>query len=324
MAEVQPLRVAIQMDPLETVNVETDTTFALAEAAQARGHSLWIYTPDALTYDTGRVRARARGVTVQRVAGTPGVFGDEVLLDLASDVDVVLVRQDPPFNMAYITTCHLLELVAGQTLVFNNPASVRSNPEKIYPLLYPEITPPTLISRDLAAIDAFRAIHQDIILKPLYSFGGKGGFRIRPGDPNLSALTEMLLSASPEPVVVQAFLPAIAEGDKRIILIDGEPVGGFNRVPQGNDTRSNMRVGGEAVPIELSPGDLAICARIGPDLRRLGQLLVGIDVIGDKLTEVNVTSPTGVQVLRRFTGVDAAALFWDAVDRKRVGAAADG
>ncbi len=317
MAEAEPLRIAIQMDPLERVNIEADTTFALAEAAQARGHALWVYGPEALTCDTGRVRARARPVTVQRVAGTPGLFGEEHLLDLGHDVDVVLVRQDPPFDMAYITTCHLLELVAGQTLVLNNPASVRSNPEKLFPLLYPDITPPTLITRDPAAVDAFRAIHKDIILKPLYSFGGKGVFRIRPGDPNLSSLLEMLLASSPEPVVIQAFLPAIAQGDKRIILIDGEPVGGFNRIPQGDDTRSNMRVGGEAVPIELSESDLAICRRIGPDLKRLGQVLVGIDVIGDRLTEVNVTSPTGVQVLRRFTGIDAAALFWDAVDRKR-------
>jgi len=311
------LRVAIQMDPLEDVNVDGDTTFALAEAAQARGHSLWVYGPKDLTYDYGRVLARARPTTVQRVAGTPGIFGDEALLDLAADVDVVLVRQDPPFDMGYITTCHILELVAHQTLVLNNPASVRSNPEKLFPLLYPDITPPTLISRDLAAIDAFRAIHQDIILKPLYSYGGKGVFRIRPGDPNLSALTEMLLAGSPEPVIAQAFLPAIAEGDKRIILIDGDVVGGFNRIPQGDDTRSNMRVGGAPVPIDLSDTDQAICDRIGPDLKRLGQMLVGLDVIGDKLTEVNVTSPTGIHVLKRFTGIDAAALFWDAVDRKR-------
>ncbi|MEM7765925.1 MAG: glutathione synthase [Pseudomonadota bacterium] len=315
MAEAPNLRVAIQMDPLEDVNVDADTTFALAEAAQARGHSLWVYGPEALTYDSGRVKARARPVTVQRVAGTPGLFGPETVLDLASDMDVVLLRQDPPFNMAYITTCHLLDLISGQTLVLNNPASVQANPEKIYPLLYPDITPPTLISRDLAAIDAFRAIHGDIILKPLYSYGGKGVFRIRPGDPNLSALTEMLMSGSPEPVVVQAFLPAISEGDKRIILINGDVAGGFNRVPQGDDMRSNMRVGGEAVPIELSPSDRAICERIGPDLKRLGQLLVGIDVIGDKLTEVNVTSPTGIQVLKQFTGIDAAAMFWDVVDQ---------
>ncbi|MEM0986677.1 MAG: glutathione synthase [Pseudomonadota bacterium] len=314
MPDSQSLRVAIQMDPLDSVDINGDTTFALAEAAQERGHTLWIYQPHDLTYDSGRVVARARPVTVQRVAETPGIFGDVALIDLASDVDVVLVRQDPPFDMAYITTCHILELVSEKTLVLNNPASVRSNPEKLYPLRYPDITPPTLISRDIAAIDAFRMVHGDIILKPLYSFGGKGVFKVGPGDPNLAALTEMFLSASPEPIVVQAFLPAIAEGDKRIILVNGDVAGGFNRVPQGVDTRSNMRVGGEPVPLELSDSDRAICERIGPDLKRLGQVLVGIDVIGDKLTEVNVTSPTGVQVLKRFTGIDAGAMFWDAAE----------
>ncbi|MEO0466496.1 MAG: glutathione synthase [Pseudomonadota bacterium] len=310
------LRVAIQMDPLETVDIDGDTTFALAEAAQARGAELYVFGPQHLTFNGGRVLARVRPAVVQRVATTPGVFGEECVVDLATESDVVLMRQDPPFDMSYITACHLLELISHQTLVLNDPENVRSSPEKLFPLRFPELMPPTLVSRDVAAITAFRDQHSDIIIKPLYGNGGAGIFRLKPGDGNFSSLLEMFFAVSREPVMAQAFLPAVSEGDKRVILIDGEAVGGINRRPQPGETRSNMHVGGTAEPTELSEADLAICRAIGPELKRRGQVLVGIDVIGGKLTEVNVTSPTGVQEMKRFSGVDAAQLFWDAVDRR--------
>ncbi|MEO0786504.1 MAG: glutathione synthase [Pseudomonadota bacterium] len=310
------LRVALQMDPLEHVDINADTSFALAEAAQARGAKLWVYGPEHLTYEGGRVTALARSVTVQREAGEPGLFGEAERLDLAEDVDVVLMRQDPPFDMSYITACHVLELIADRTLVLNDPEWVRSSPEKLFPLLFPELMPPTLISRDVEAIKAFRAKHNDIILKPLYGNGGVGVFRLKPEDSNFYSLTEMFFERSREPIMAQAFLPAVRDGDKRVILIDGEAVGGINRLPKPGETRSNLHVGGTAQPTGLSDADLAICRAIGPELKRRGQVLVGIDVIDGKLTEVNVTSPTGVQEMKRFSDVDAAALFWDAVDRR--------
>ena len=310
------LRIAIQMDPLETVDINGDTSFALAEAAQARGASLFVYGPEHLSYSEGRVLARARPAKVQRVADTPGVFGDEVMLDMAEDVDVILMRQDPPFDMSYITACHILELISDRTLVLNDPAYVRGSPEKLFPLLFADLMPPTLISRDEAAIASFRAHHKDIILKPLYGNGGAGVFRVKADDSNYASLMEMFLERSREPIIAQAFLPDVSEGDRRIILIDGEAVGGINRRPLPGETRSNMHVGGKAEPYEMTPSDLRICEAIGPELKRRGQVLVGIDVIGDKMTEVNVTSPTGVQELKRFSGVDAAALFWDAVDKR--------
>ncbi|MGB3627614.1 MAG: glutathione synthase [Henriciella sp.] len=307
------LRIAIQMDPLSTVNINADTTFALAEVAQARGHKIWIYEPRHLSFDTDRVRARARPVTFQRVEDEPGVTGEETLLDLADDIDVVLMRQDPPFDMAYITACHVLELLKGETLVLNDPEFVRSSPEKLFPLLFPELIPDTLISRDLKSILDFRARHKDIIIKPLYGNGGAGVFRMKEDDSNFSALMEMFLERTREPLIAQAFLPAVSNGDKRVILVNGEAVGAINRRPQEGETRSNMHVGGTAEPVELTETDLDICRVIGPELKRRGQIFVGIDVIGDKLTEVNVTSPTGIQELKRFTGVDAAAIFWDCV-----------
>ena len=310
------LRVAIQMDPLESVDINADTTFALAEAAQARGASIWVFGPQHLTYEQGRVLARARPAHVQRVAEAPGVFGDETILDLASDVDVVLMRQDPPFDMSYITACHLLELITEETLVLNDPAMVRGSPEKLFPLLFPDLMPETLISRDLPAIEAFRAKYKDIILKPLYGNGGAGVFRVKPDDGNFSSLMEMFLERSREPIIAQAFLPSVSEGDKRVILIDGEDVGAINRRPQEGETRSNMHVGGTPEPSDLSEADKAICAAIGPELKRRGQVLVGIDVIGGRLTEVNVTSPTGLQELKRFSGIDAASLFWEAVQNR--------
>ena len=308
--------VAFQMDPMETVNIDGDTTFALAEAAQARGWKMWEYGPEHLTYDRDRILARARPMTVQRNQNQPAIFAERELIDLAEDMDVVWMRQDPPFDMSYITATHLLERLAGKTLVVNDPKWVRACPEKILPLDYPDLMPATLISRDRAAIDAFRAEYKDIILKPLYGNGGAGIFRVKENDPNYSSIFEMFIESAREPLIAQAFLPAVSKGDKRILIIDGEPVGAINRVPQPGETRSNMHVGGEARPTNLTEDDLRICRAIGPMLKERGQILVGIDVIGDKMTEINITSPTGVQELKRFSGIDAVAACWDAIDMR--------
>ena len=310
------LKIAFQMDPMEGVDIDADTTFALAEVAQARGYELYSYGVEQLAYNTGRVQARARPMVVRRELGNHVSFEDEVLLDLAKDVDVVWMRQDPPFDMQYITAAHILEMLKGDTLVANDPEWVRSCPEKIIPLEYPDIIPETLITRDKVAIDRFRAQHKNIILKPLYGNGGAGVFLVKDGDSNYTSLLEMFFTSSREPIIAQAFLKDVKNGDKRIIIIDGEPVGAINRVPQKGETRSNMHVGGVAEPIEMSKTDLEICARIGPMLKARGQILVGIDVIGDKMTEINLTSPTGVQELKRFSGVDAATLSWDAIERR--------
>lgn len=310
------LRIAVQMDPIESVDVDADTTFALMEEAQARGFELFVYHPDQLAWLEGRIVARARPVRVKHVQGEHAELGDEIDLDLAEDADVVLMRQDPPFDMAYITAAHILEGLSGKTLVLNDPAWVRSSPEKIVPLDFPELVPPTLISRDPERIKAFRARYEDIIVKPLYGNGGAGVFRLKPGDSNLNSLLEMFFAQNREPVVVQAFLPAVSAGDKRVLLIDGEPVGAINRVPQKGETRSNMHVGGVAEASDLDEADLRICRAIGPMLKERGLMLVGIDVIGGLLTEINVTSPTGVQELKRFSGVDTCARFWDAVQAK--------
>lgn len=310
------MRVAVQMDPIETVDVDADTTFALMEEAQSRGAQMWVYGPDALSWQEGRILARARPVTVQHVQGEHAALGEEIILDLDADIDVVLMRQDPPFDMAYLTAAHILEGLKGKTLVLNDPAWVRSSPEKIMPLDFPDLIPPTLISRDAAAIKAFRDTHRDIIVKPLYGNGGAGVFRLKPEDGNLNSLLEMFFTASREPVIAQAFLPAVEHGDKRVLIIDGEPVGAINRVPQKGETRSNMHVGGRAEASNLDAHDRAICDAIGPVLKARGLVLVGIDVIGGKLTEINVTSPTGVQELKRFSGIDTCAVFWDAVTGK--------
>tara|TARA_R110001592_G_scaffold24116_1_gene93596 strand:+ start:983 stop:1909 length:927 start_codon:yes stop_codon:yes gene_type:complete len=304
------------MDPLEDVKIDGDTTFALAEVAQARGAELFVFGPEHMSYEQGRVTAWARPAKVQRVKGTPGLFGDTVKLDLAKDLDVILMRQDPPFDMNYITACHLLELISGETLVVNDPEGVRSSPEKIFPLLYPEIMPPTLVSRDVRDIVAFRATHKDIIIKPLYGHGGAGVFRLKPDDSNMDSLLEVFFTRSREPVMVQAFLPAVSEGDKRIMLVDGEPVGAINRRPQAGQVRSNLVVGGTAEKSDLSDADRKICDIIGPELKRRGLVLTGIDVIGGRLTEVNVTSPTGVQAIKALSGIDTAAIFWDVVQQK--------
>ena len=309
-------RIAFQMDPMEHVDIDGDTTFALAEVAGARGYEMFEYGPEHLSYNEGRIQANARPMSVRREAGNHVSFGPRRLIDLEEDIDVVWMRQDPPFDMAYITAAHILERLKGKTLVCNDPEWVRSCPEKILPLDYPELMPETLITRDKSAVDAFRAKHKDIILKPLFGNGGAGVFLVKEGDGNYASLIEMFTESSREPFIAQAFLKDVSKGDKRIIIIDGEAVGAINRVPQKGETRSNMHVGGQAVPTELTETDRIICEAIGPMLKERGQILVGIDVIGTKMTEINITSPTGVQELKRFSGIDAASLAWDAIERK--------
>ena len=309
------LSVAIQMDPIEGVNIDADTTFRMAEAAQARGHRLWVHTPEDLAWNRGRVTARARPLEVRRRRGDHAVLGDPETLDLA-EVDVVLLRQDPPFDMAYVTTTHMLERIHPATLVVNDPFWVRNCPEKILVLDFPELSPPTLVARSLAELRAFKAEHGDVILKPLYGNGGAGVFRLPQSDRNLAALHELFSGINREPLIAQAYLPAVAQGDKRVILIEGEPVGCINRVPQAGETRSNMHVGGKPEPATLDARDREICARIGPVLRERGLVFVGIDVIGGMLTEINVTSPTGMQELERFDGIDVGGRFWEAVEAR--------
>ncbi len=311
------LRVAIQMDPVELANPEVDTTILMALNAQERGHRLWVYQPEALALEDGRVTVRARPVTVRATVGDHYTLGEIVALDLREDVDVVLMRQDPPFDMHYITATHILEHVHPHTLVVNDPAEVRNAPEKLFVTHFRGLQPPTLISRDLAAIADFRARFPDMILKPLYGGGGSGVTRLKPGDGNLDAMLELHFALNREPVICQAFLPAIEKGDKRILLVDGEPAGVINRVPAEGAVRSNLHVGGRAEAVDLTPRDRELCSTIGPELKRRGLLFVGVDVIGDYLTEINVTSPTGAQQLKRFTGVDATALMWDRIEALR-------
>ncbi|WP_372840103.1 glutathione synthase [Phaeovulum sp.] len=310
------LKVAIQMDPIGAINIDADSTFRIALEAQARGHSLFYYTPDRLIYREGRVFARGWPLEVRRVKGDHFTLGAETEVDLA-DWDVVWLRQDPPFDMGYITTTHLLERIHPSTLVVNDPFWVRNSPEKLLVLDFPDLTPPTLVARDLTTIRAFRARHGDIILKPLYGNGGAGVFRLDPGDRNLASLHELFSGINREPLIAQKFLPDVSKGDKRIILVDGEPVGAINRVPAEGETRSNMHVGGRPEPIGLTERDREICARIGPMLREKGQVFVGIDVIGDWLTEINVTSPTGIQELERFDGTNSALRMWQVIEAKR-------
>lgn len=310
------MRVAVQMDPILQVDRDGDTSYALMEAGQARGHEFYVYGPAELSYEAGHIFAMARPAQITRDAELPARLGSAKKLDLRKDVDVVLMRQDPPFDMAYLTAAHLLEMLHPHTLVVNDPFWVRSSPEKILPLMFPELMPPTLVSRDLAAIHAFAEKHQDIIVKPLNRNGGAGIFRLKPGDGNLDALVEMFFETSREPLMLQAFLPAVSAGDKRVILINGEPVGCINRLPAKGTVRANVHVGGCAQPAELDDRDLEICATIGPKLKKRGLVLVGIDVIGGYLTEINSTSPTCVQELRRFSGIDAAEIFWDAIGKK--------
>lgn len=310
------LRVAMQMDPIETVAIDADSSFRLAESAQARGFELFQYTPDQMIYREGRILARGRAITVQREQGNHVIFGPWEQRDLARDADVVWLRQDPPFDMAYITYTHLLDRLAGETLVVNDPFWVRNYPEKLMVLDYPDLTPPTMIARDLQDLKDFQATHGTMIVKPLYGNGGAGVFKIGADGANLASLHEMFTTISREPMIAQKFLPAVSKGDKRVILVDGNPVGAINRVPAQGETRSNMHVGGRAEPCDLTERDLEICATIGPRLRDKGQIFVGIDVIGDWLTEINVTSPTGIQELERFNGVDIAGQIWDAIERR--------
>ena len=322
----RPLKVAVQMDPLEYVSVTADSTFALMLEAQRRGHALWHYDVRALALREGRaspdaarterLTARARPVSVRRQPGAHHSLGEAATLDLAT-MDVVLMRQDPPFDMAYITATHLLEHVHPRTLVVNDPKAVRDAPEKLLVTHFPELMPPTLVTWDLEAIRAFRAEHRDIIVKPLFGNGGAGVFRIREDDENLASLLEMHFSRSREPLMIQRYEPAVRLGDKRIILVDGEPMGAINRVPAQGEARSNMHVGGRAEPSVLTARDRTICAAVGPVLRAQGLVFAGIDVIGDWLTEINVTSPTGLQEIARFDGVDLSAAIWDAIERRR-------
>lgn len=309
------MKIAFQMDPIMGVDINADSSFRLAEEAQARGHELFYYSPDHLAYQEGRITARGYDMTVQRVAGTPAVLGEEREVDLA-DFDVVWLRQDPPFDMHYITSTHLLDRLKRQTLVVNDPFWVRNYPEKLLVLDFPDLTPPTAIARDLDTIKAFKAKHGDIILKPLYGNGGAGVFRLDANDRNLTSLHELFTGFSREPLIVQKFLPDVSNGDKRVILVDGEAVGAINRVPAAGETRSNMHVGGRPEKIGLTERDLEICATIGPLLKEKGQIFVGIDVIGDYLTEINVTSPTGIQELERFDGVNIAEKVWQAIESK--------
>lgn len=311
-----PLEIAFQMDPIGPVDINADSTFRIAEEAQARGHSLFYYTPDKLAFDQGRVTARGWPLTVQRVKGDHFTLGAETVVDLA-DFDVVWLRQDPPFDMGYITTTHILDMVHPDTLVVNDPFWVRNYPEKLLVLNFPDLTPPTMIARDLETLKGFREAHGDVILKPLYGNGGAGVFKLNKGDSNLASLHELFSGINREPLIMQQFLPDVSKGDKRVILVDGEPVGAINRVPAAGETRSNMHVGGRPEKVDLTARDLEICARIGPLLREKGQIFVGIDVIGDWLTEINVTSPTGIQELERFDGTNVAEKIWEAIEARR-------
>ena len=312
-----PLRVAVQMDPLDQINIAGDSSFALMLAAQARGYSVFHYAPEDLNYEAGRVWAKAHPVTVQRVAGNHFSFGNPVSLDLGDDVDVVLMRQDPPFDLGYITATHLLERISDRTLIVNDPASVRNAPEKVFVLDYARFMPPTLVTRSLEEAKAFLAKHGEIVVKPLHGNGGKAIFRVGADGANLSALIEVFNTAWREPHMIQAFLPDVAKGDKRIVLVDGEVAGAINRLPGAGEIRSNLAVGGSAEKTELTPEEREICAALGPELEARGLLFVGIDVIGGKwLTEINVTSPTGIVAIEKFDGTDVAAMIWDAIEAK--------
>ncbi|WP_298023136.1 glutathione synthase [uncultured Parasphingopyxis sp.] len=312
-----PLNVAVQMDPMEKVKIAGDSSFALMLSAQARGHAIWHYDVDALSYTTeGTLKTRARPVTVQRVEGDHFSFGDWETLDLRGDIDVVLMRQDPPFDLSYITATHLLERIQPDTLVVNDPAAVRNAPEKIFVLDFAEFMPPTLITRSLDDVRAFQRQHGDIVVKPLYGNAGSAVFKIGPDDGNLPALAELFGDVWVEPYMVQAFLPDVSQGDKRIVLVDGEAAGGVNRLPKKGEIRSNFAVGGSGAQSELTPRELEICEALGPELKKRGLIFVGIDVIGGYLTEINVTSPTGIVSIDNFNGTDTVGMIWDAIESK--------
>ena len=309
------LAIAFQMDPIEGIDIDADSSFALALEAMRRGHSLYHYLPTDLSYDRGRVLAKARPMTVRRERGNHAMLGAAESLDIAS-LDVVLMRQDPPFDMGYIGATHLLERVHPATLVVNDPISVRNAPEKLFVTRFPDLMPPTLITYDSDQIKAFRKEYKDIIVKPLYGNGGAGVFHVKPDDDNLTSLLELFEQAINEPLMVQQYLPDVRNGDKRIILIDGEPAGALNRVPAEGEARANLHVGGRAEQSALTPREHQICEAIGPVLKEQGLIFVGIDVIGHWLTEINVTSPTGLQEIGRFDGVSLENGIWDVIEER--------
>jgi glutathione synthase len=310
-----PLKIACQMDPLETIDIRGDSTFALLLEAQARGHSVFTYPPQSLALIDGQLTARGQAVQVFDKIGAHFTAQALATVDLAT-FDVVLLRQDPPFDLAYITSTHLLERLGPQTLVVNDPGHVRNAPEKLWVLDFPDLMPPTIVTRQLSDVMAFHHKHRDIIVKPLFGNGGAGIFRLKPDDSNVASLVEMFQSAFREPFMVQQYRPEVRAGDKRIILVDGEVAGAINRIPADHETRSNLHVGGTAAPVELTTRDREICARLGPELKRRGLIFTGIDVIGPYLTEINVTSPTGIRQLKAFGGADCAALIWDVIETK--------
>jgi len=310
------LNVAVQMDPVERINIRGDSTFALLLEAQARAYPLSYYTPDRLVLRDGKVSASVQPLAVRDIAGDHFTLGEPRHVDLAT-FDVVLLRQDPPFDLAYISSTHILDRIHPKTLVVNDPAHVRNAPEKVFVTEFPDLMPPTLLTRDLDAIKAFRAEHGDIVMKPLYGYGGGAVFRITREDLNFGSLYDLFATMFREPWVIQKFLPAVKEGDKRIILVDGEFAGAVNRVPAPDDLRSNMVRGGVPAATDLTAREREICARLGPALRQRGLLFVGIDAIGGFLTEINVTSPTGIRAVKNFGGADIAAMIWDKIEEKR-------
>jgi glutathione synthase len=312
-----PIKVAMQMDPMESLNIAGDSSFHIMLAGQARGHRLYHYRPDDLTWTNGRLYAEAQEVTVQRVEGDHYRLGEAVRLDLGRDVDVVWMRQDPPFDLSYTTATHLLERITGETLVVNDPAAVRNAPEKLFVLDYARFMPPTMITRSHEQTRAFLAEHGEIVVKPLYGNAGVAVFHIGPDGKNLASLTELFRERWVEPFMVQAFIKDVASGDKRIVLVDGEVAGAVNRIPGSGEIRSNLAVGGKAAKTELTAEETEICAALAPELKARGLLFVGIDVIGGKwLTEINVTSPTGIVAIDAFNGTDTGAMIWDAVEAR--------
>ncbi len=310
------LKVAFQMDPMESIDIAGDSSFALALEAQERGHKLFHYEPKNLSLSQLKPVAKLRSLTVQNITGNHFYLGEQRVADLKTDIDVILMRQDPPFDMSYITATHILEHVHPHTLVINNPTNVRNTPEKLFVTHFENVMPPTLITSDEEEIFGFRKEFKDIIVKPLFGNGGAGVFHIKPDDENLSSLIELHKTFYREPLMIQEYVPAVRQGDKRIILIDGKPVGAVNRVPAKGEARSNMHVGGKPMKCELTGRDREICEIIGPSLKEKGLLFVGIDVIGNYLTEINVTSPTGIQELSRFEDTNIASLIWDAIEKK--------
>ncbi len=311
------LRVAVQMDPLDRINIAGDSTFAIMLKAQELGHVLYHYSPEALSFAEGRVWTMGHPVTVRFKDGDHYSFGEPRILDLGKDIDVVLMRQAPPFDLGYITATHLLERISGETLIVNDPANVRNAPEKVWVLDFPQFMPPTAVTRSLGLARKFLAEHGEIVIKPLHGFAGSSVFRIGPDGRNLASLIELFNRTYSEPHVVQKFIPEIRDGDKRIVLIDGKVAGAINRVPGAGEIRSNLAVGGTAAKAGLTAREEEICALLGPEFRKRGLLFVGIDVIGGQwLTEINVTSPTGIVAIDKFNGSDTPALIWDAIERR--------